>query len=244
MDFTTDNEEGNQTKRWIEGTDESESSVGKNLERNGKNDKDFGDLSYRRGGVLIVSAASFSASETILKTRRCNQRCTRLPTDYDYSFSREQNFPSSSPLLHSFSLSRSLFSFLFLRFSQFFLATFTPRFARLWHRVRRIFLDSQRESTATTIRLVTRPVPSFLHPRVYTRKYAGRPCTLIHSRPFYRIGRWGPSARRYKRAMAFFFYFSLSFFLSYSSFDEKPGGRGGEVISEGILIGSLRVEAR
>lgn len=222
---------------------ESESSVGKNLERNGKNDKDFGDLSYRRGGVLIVCAA-FSASETILKTRRCNQRCTRLPTDYDYSFSREQNFPSSSPLLHSFSLSRSLFSFLFLRFSQFFLATFTPRFARLWHRVRRIFLDSQRESTATTIRLVTRPVPSFLHPRVYTRKYAGRPCTLIHSRPFYRIGRWGPSARRYKRAMAFFFYFSLSFFLSYSSFDEKPGGRGGEVISEGILIGSLRVEAR
>lgn len=225
---------------------ESESSVGKNLERNGKNDKDFGDLSYRRGGVLIVSAASFSASETILKTRRCNQRCTRLPTDYDYSFSREQNFPSSSPLLHSFSLSlsRSLFSFLFLRFSQFFLATFTPRFARLWHRVRRIFLDSQRESTATTIRLVTRPVPSFLHPRVYTRKYAGRPCTLIHSRPFYRIGRWGPSARRYKRAMAFFFYFSLSFFLSYSSFDEKPGGSGEEVISEGILIGSLRVEAR
>lgn len=87
---------------------ESESSVGKNLERNGKNDKDFGDLSYRRGGVLIVSAASFSASETILKTRRCNQRCTRLPTDYDYSFSREQNFPSSSPLLHSFSLSLSL----------------------------------------------------------------------------------------------------------------------------------------
>lgn len=71
----------------------------------GKNDKDFGDLSYRRGGVLIVSAASFSASETILKTRRCNQRCTRLPTDYDYSFSREQNFSSSSPLLHSFSLS-------------------------------------------------------------------------------------------------------------------------------------------
>lgn len=210
----------------------------------GKNDKDFGDLSYRRGGVLIVCAASFSASETILKTRRCNQRCTRLPTDYDYSFSREQNFPSSSPLLHSFSLSRSLFSFLFLRFSQFFLATFTPCFARLWHRVRRIFLDSQRESTATTIRLVTRPVPSFLHPRVYTRKYAGRPCTLIHSRPFYRIGRWGPSARRYKRAMAFFFYFSLSFFLSYSSFDEKPGGSGGEVISEGILIGSLRVEAR
>lgn len=136
----------------------------------------------------------------------------------------KQNFPS---LLSSIP---SLFLPLFLRFSQFFLATFTPRFARLWHRVRWIFLDSQRESTATTIRLVTRPVPSFLTPaRVHAGKYAGRPCTLIHSRPFYRpmgsIGIWSEYTQ-----MAFFlsfYFFIFFFFLSFlRSFDEKlEGGR-------------------
>lgn len=146
----------------------------------------------------------------------------------------------SPPFLLSLSLSPPLF----LRFSQFFLATFTPRFARLWHRVRWIFLDSQRESTATTIRLVTRPVPSFLTPaRVHAGKYAGRPCTLIHSRPFYRpmgsIGIWSEYTQMAFFLSFYFFIFFLSFFLTELWW--KAGRR--EVISEGILIGSPRVEA-
>lgn len=124
----------------------------------------------------------------------------------------------------------SLFLPLFLRFSQFFLATFTPRFARLWHRVRWIFLDSQRESTATTIRLVTRPVPSFLTPaRVHAGKYAGRPCTLIHSRPFYRpmgsIGIWSEYTQM-AFFLSFYFFIFFSFFLSYGALMKswKEGG--------------------
>ena len=136
----------------------------------------------------------------------------------------KQNFPS---LLSSIP---SLFLPLFLRFSQFFLATFTPRFARLWHRVRWIFLDSQRESTATTIRLVTRPVPSFLTPaRVHAGKYAGRPCTLIHSRPFYRpmgsIGIWSEYTQM-AFFLSFYFFIFFSFFLSYGALMKswKEGG--------------------
>lgn len=132
----------------------------------------------------------------------------------------------SPPFLLSLSLSPPLF----LRFSQFFLATFTPRFARLWHRVRWIFLDSQRESTATTIRLVTRPVPSFLTPaRVHAGKYAGRPCTLIHSRPFYRpmgsIGIWSEYTQM-AFFLSFYFFIFFSFFLSYGALMKswKEGG--------------------
>ena len=163
---------------------------------------------------------NFARRENFLKTivdatnvARDYQRITILPPLPP----AKQNFPSLSlSSIPSLSLS---FSSLFLRFSQFFLATFTPRFARLWHRVRWIFLDSQRESTATTIRLVTRPVPSFLTPaRVHAGKYAGRPCTLIHSRPFYRpmgsIGIWSEYTQMAFFLSFYFFIFFLSFFLT------------------------------
>lgn len=181
-----------------------------------ENDKDFQDLSiYGRG-----------KEEFFKDDRRCNvardyQRITILPPLPP----AKQNFPSLS-----LSSIPSLFLPLFLRFSQFFLATFTPRFARLWHRVRWIFLDSQRESTATTIRLVTRPVPSFLTPaRVHAGKYAGRPCTLIHSRPFYRpmgsIGIWSEYTQM-AFFLSFYFFIFFSFFLSYGALMKswKEGG--------------------
>lgn len=94
---------------------------------------------------------------------------TRLPTDYDYSPSRgDRPFLLSLLFLHHP---------LFRRFpppAVGFLSLLLFVVSReAWRRVRPVFLDSQRESTTTAIRRVTRPVPPFsiLHTRA--RKYRG-----------------------------------------------------------------------
>lgn len=132
----------------------------------GKNDKDFGDLSYRRGGVLIVSAASFSASETILKTMQSTlHEITNGLRLFFLSRAKLPFFLSSPPFLLSLSLPLLLpLPPLFSILSRYFYSSFREALASRTTDIFRFaaWVNGNDHSTRNTSRSLF-PTPARVH---------------------------------------------------------------------------------